>query len=299
MVVAASASAHLPPSHHVDAFVDRVERLCPVPAAAQRVVELAAGEQADFREIARALAVDAALAAEIMRIANSVMYGRARTVSDLDQAILTIGLDELREMAAAMALVAAFRSDASLSLDLHMRSLLAGALARGLATQLGYLRPATAFVCGLLSDIGAMACLAIDAEGYGKLWAACQGEPGARARAELKRYGASSNEIGKRLLQRNALPTVVVEAVGAQVDDSPDALGPLPRVCLFARQASWSVVRVVDESDLSSFGEILSALALRYRFDGIEHQALMTLCVEASARCDSELRRLRHSSPRM
>src|SRR5262249_5630566 len=103
-LMSTSLGTHRPLSE----LIDQVVALCPLPASAQRILQLTSDPDVDIKEVGRVLATDPALAAEVMRLANSAAYSRGVAANDLVQAILKLGIGELRQMAGAMAILAAF-----------------------------------------------------------------------------------------------------------------------------------------------------------------------------------------------
>jgi HD-like signal output (HDOD) protein len=140
-------------SERVTTLLERIAELCPVPAAAQRVMMLAGAEDADIGSVAEAIAGDPALAAETMRIANSAVFRRGRPVETLGHAVLTLGLSQVHQMALAMALMASFRTEHEVSLAFHRSSVLAGSFAGLLAGYEGEVDRGIGFIAGLLSEV--------------------------------------------------------------------------------------------------------------------------------------------------
>ena len=265
-------------------MVQKVQEVCPFPASARRVAELAKDESAPIERIAAAIATDAALAAQLMRLANSAAFGRTRQITNIEHAVVLIGTDEIGRMAAAMGMLAAFHTKSELEFNFHDRAVVAGSLARGLAKKMQGVDPAVAFLAGLLADVGAMACAAVDAAEYRKIWKSCP-DPRAREALELARYGATSREIGAELLRRNDLPEIVVSAVGAAFGD-PEA-SPLGLLTGFCRLATFSIRDA--GGDPAALSEALAALAAEARFP-VPNDVVFETCVSAAGVALSALR---------
>ncbi|HEY5957536.1 MAG TPA: HDOD domain-containing protein, partial [Polyangiaceae bacterium] len=153
----------------IDLLLDRVAEVCPLPKSADRLLELTGSDRASIPEVARVISTDPALAAAVLRIANSAIFGGGN-VDRLETAVMRMGLRDLHDMAAAMSLFAAFRNRGELLVNLHDRSVVAGAVAHRLAKAKGGIQPNVAFTTGLLSEIGAMACLSVDGKEYSQIW---------------------------------------------------------------------------------------------------------------------------------
>src|SRR5271165_3620015 len=124
------------PFPNANILLDRIVDICPFPATAQRLMLLVNDERAPMDAMAAAVQCDPALATQVLRVANSAAFRHAGmdAVRDLRQALVTIGLEELRMMAGAMALLATFATRDELSLDLHRTSAVSGAIAQAIGS---------------------------------------------------------------------------------------------------------------------------------------------------------------------
>ncbi len=102
-------------------LLDRVAEVCPLPVTTHKVMALANSDKSSIADVARVISTDPALAVAVLRVANSAVFGAGK-VDRLDSAVIRIGLRELRELAGAMSLLAAFRSQAEVQIQLHDRS---------------------------------------------------------------------------------------------------------------------------------------------------------------------------------
>jgi HD-like signal output (HDOD) protein len=241
-------------------------------------------------QIAQVLATDPALAAEVMRIANSAAFGRSRQVAELEQAVLLIGAAQIHEMALAMGMLAAFRTKAELSFNFHDRAVVAGSIARSLSDKAGVPDKSEMFVCGLLAEIGAMACAVVDAKEYARIWQQSKGDVTAREHLERGVYGATSREVGGKLLRRNGLPESVARTI--ELDPTDPASGSRERLVGFARRASGVILEAGKSGDRTRVAEgieaVREAMALSTPAD-----ELVELCIQAAGAALAALRQAR------
>jgi HD-like signal output (HDOD) protein len=269
----------------------RVSEVCAVPATAQRVLALASDQNADVKQLSEAAASDPAIAAQLLRIANSPLYAHSRQIVDLKRAIVLIGRKELHSMAAAMAMLAAVKSDTPLARRLNNSSVLSATLARMTAKHLDRkLDDAMAFLSGLLCEIGALACLSIDGDGYTKIFEEANGALEMMTVLEKQRYGASSEEIGADMLRRNLLPDLVVKAVRTSLDDDIDSLELLQRITLFARMAAPVIVNGAEEEESSVIADHCHVLLENLRVGEIPKDILLDMCIVAATAAELRLR---------
>jgi HD-like signal output (HDOD) protein len=247
------------PFANANQMLDRVVDICPFPATAQRLMALVNDDRAPLEAIAAAVQCDPALATQVLRVANSAAFRLpgVDAVRDLRQALVVLGLGELRMMAGAMALLATFATRDELSLDLHRTSAVSGAIAEAIAPMSDGAARSLPFICGLLCEVGALACLAVDGPGYVDLWQrAVNGHAGSwspdlsgrRDALETRRYGITTRTIGARLLRRHQLPPEIALAIEAAPEPSPN-LPLIHRATAFARIATLLVVGPLSSRD--------------------------------------------------
>jgi HD-like signal output (HDOD) protein len=291
------------PFPNASELLDRVVDICPFPATAQRLMALVNDETTSIEAIASAVQCDPALTTQVLRMANSAAFRVAGSgpTRDLRQALVTIGLEELRIMAGAMALLATFATRDELSLDLHRTSAVSGSIADAVAPAgPGHAR-SLPFICGLLCEVGALACLAVDGPGYVELWRrTVRSESGryslrgasARDSFETRRYGVTTRTIGARLLRRNQLPLEIVNAIEASPRQTPGS--PIfHRATAFARIVTLLVVDAQRNEGGTPIDEQVAEIAKLTAFGELETPELVRRCLLAAAEMDRTLRSTR------
>ncbi len=130
------------------------------PAVAMKVIALAQDPEIDLARVADAVSCDPAIAAKVMRIANSAMYARRRQSTNLRQALIVLGLNATLTLALSFTLVGALRKDASKGFDFNAywkRAILAATWGKLLASEFGRRDAEEIFLAALLQDIGMLA----------------------------------------------------------------------------------------------------------------------------------------------
>lgn len=277
----------VPPERKLSALVRRINESCTVSESAQEVMNLTrAGKEISVTKVADAVMKDPALATEILKIANSPLFGQAKHVIDLKRAVVIVGMQELHNIAAAMSMMTAFATGDPLSKSLRDTAVLSAAVARFLAKRLD-LDESEAFLSGLLSEIGAMACVAVDTTDYRQIWQEANGQFDIRALLEAKRYTASSEDIGYHLLIEKQLPEEVAEAIKQGVGEGADLLAS---VTVFSRRVSPLIVKAANESDATILHETIPALYDELGLPDIGTPSLIEICIEAAKLAELSLR---------
>ncbi len=195
------------------AFVESAfNELPPLPDVAMRLISAVNDERAGTSAIAAILRTDAALTAEVLRRANSPVYGLAAKVSSLGQAVMLLGVDEVRRMATTISLSQHFGRGQSAMRRLWRHAFARALVAERIAISSGAASGEAAYTAGLLADIGVYGFMVSfpDAE-QRVLEAASTGE--AMLEAEEREFGVNHCQAGEWLAQRWRLPESIASAV--------------------------------------------------------------------------------------
>jgi putative nucleotidyltransferase with HDIG domain len=235
------------------AIADLVERdaveVPPYPAVAFKIERLVGGGDFGLDELARLVSSDQALAADVLRCANTALFSRGEAVASVPQAVARIGAGELSRIAFASALGTRALAHGPLAL-LRRRiwhdALASGVLARELARSRG-LPIDEAFACALLHDFGrilAVECLERIARGTRQP----RRMPSAFWEAVVDNHHLG---LGAVLARRWALPEVLVEVMTRHHEAQPE--GAAHPEMLAAVALCDRLVRLLDEQ--ASVGE--------------------------------------------
>jgi HD-like signal output (HDOD) protein len=128
--------------------------LPPMPHIAARVMEMLSDDHTTPREIHRLVMRDQALAARILKVANSPYYGASRSISTLRDAVLFMGFDSIRSLVITAVLKGMFSSVGLSEKLLWQHAVGCGLAARKIGDELGFERREEAFLAGLMHDVG-------------------------------------------------------------------------------------------------------------------------------------------------
>lgn len=136
----------------------RIQALPPLPTSALRVIALTKNPATSARELETVIAQDPALAASMLRQANSSYYGYARRISSLQEAIIVLGFQATQGLAMVSA-VSPFLKGWLVGYEIEQEglwkhSMLTAMTAKRLCQELKLPLGDVAFTAGLLHDIG-------------------------------------------------------------------------------------------------------------------------------------------------
>ena len=212
----------LNPLDTLDKILDGATDLAALPQVVMRVMDLTNDPKATAQDLEKIIALDQALAARILTLANSSYYGLPRRVSTLREAVVFLGFKTLRNLAMTITTFNMFlgRSDtpALARRALWRHSVDTAQCARVIV---GLLQPAAqeavgadqAYTCGLLHDVGKMA---LDQSRHALFVAITQiaGTHHVRySRIEAEVLAFTHGQIGAALATRWNLPPMLCEAI--------------------------------------------------------------------------------------
>lgn len=185
------------------------------PGIAMRIIALAQDPETDIASAAEVIALDAALSARMLRIANSPLYASRRRIENLGQALTMLGLNATLQLALGFSLLSGLRqgsSEHALYEKIWRRSVLSGLSARLLGDARGVRRSEELLLAGLLQDIGILALLQTQPDTYPAVLAECTGNSELLAR-EQEHYQGTHALIGAGLVEHWDLPRYLVDAI--------------------------------------------------------------------------------------
>lgn len=221
----------------LDALVEEIAELRPLPAVAARALQLAEGDRFSAHELAGAIAADPALTARILRLANSAYYGFPRRIATVRDAVVLLGFRAVRSATLAASVMQAMPDARGVDATAFWRhsitvGLLAEVLARARRRHLD-----EAFTAGVLHNAGRLALAQQRPEELARVCAASRDRGVAIDVAERELLGFTDAELGGALALHWNFPEDLAEAVKKhQLDPSalPDAES-LPAFIIRAR----------------------------------------------------------------
>src|SRR5690554_6208677 len=81
-----------------------IKSLPPFPAVALQLLGLLDDVNVPMKQVVSLLRIDPALSAEILRVANSALYGLRSRVDSISRAVVILGTDAVKRLALTMAL---------------------------------------------------------------------------------------------------------------------------------------------------------------------------------------------------
>ena len=185
------------------------------PQAALQVMRACARDNVDHAELARLASSDPLLAAELLRVVNSPLFGFSGNIKSIARAIAVLGHKALRNLALCLAVRDALQKETIPGFDLRLfweDALRLGVCARMLGV-VGKLDPDECFTAGLLQDFGLLVLFHLQPE-LAPVWPELRGlSPGDRPEKELQLFGATHEAVWRPLAKAWSLPASLAIAL--------------------------------------------------------------------------------------
>ena len=191
-------------------------RLPPLPHVLVELLDVCQDQAANFQDIANVISHDAALASQLLSIANSSFYGRSSSVNSIEQALLLLGTDAVKTMvitASVQQFCSDFKSQQqSYSKQFWQQSLYCALIAKALARLTNYPSPEEAYLIGLIHNIGELLMSVNHADQFVELVNTSEGYR-TQVQAEQNLYHTNHCELGGVMLRQWGLNDFSADAV--------------------------------------------------------------------------------------
>jgi putative nucleotidyltransferase with HDIG domain len=208
------------------------------PPVVLRVLDLLSTEHPDNKSLIREISLDATLSAQLLRMANSPLFGFMTRVHTVQQAIALLGYVRVQSPVMAVATAnymrGGLRTEALRKCWRH--SLATAILARELARACR-MSPESAYSFGLLHDIGRLGLLVAYPAEYSRILQAADRDKVSLLDQEKLLFGLDHCEAGRHLLENCKLPEEFCQIVGRH-HDPPDG-SPIDSLLIGYLAARW------------------------------------------------------------
>jgi putative nucleotidyltransferase with HDIG domain len=195
--------------------VGSIEKLPSIPAIYHQLMTAMANPNVSTKQITQIVERDTAMAAKLLQLVNSACFGLSRSVTSLDQAVVYLGLDLIRNLALTVHVFSslehtALRSGFSFESE-QQHCLMTARVVRRLITKPAPARDA--FTAALLHDIGKLVLAVCVPAKFKMVVQTCSVTCRPAYEVEAEILGVTHAEVGAYLLSLWGLPYPIVEAV--------------------------------------------------------------------------------------
>lgn len=202
-----------------DQIIERLQtdkNLPSVPSIVHKLLDLVSDENASIDSIADVIAMDPAISAQVLRLANSAAFAGSQRIGAVDQAILRIGLGIIKDVVLSLSVINIFKASQYFSYQDFWKHALAVAFAAQSVEKLSSRRMIPTeelYMCGLVHDLGILILDQFMGDHYLNVLEEAKQYQRPLHEVERDILGIDHAAVGAILVERWQLPQVIIDAV--------------------------------------------------------------------------------------
>jgi len=197
----------------MDKLIQKIEQIPTIPMVSQRIMEIAGDEKASFKDFVRIIEKDQALAAKILRVANSAFYGFLSRVSSLEHALVILGINEVKSIVLGCSVYNFFshgQNDAFDRTRFWKHAITCSQVAKLLGAHFNTRNGDSLFLAGLIHDIGKVVLDQYFHEDFLQIIEHISLTKTTFSKAEKKILGTTHCQIAAKVLKQWRFPDEVI-----------------------------------------------------------------------------------------
>ncbi len=189
-----------------------------LPTAAMKIMTLIFDSEVDIDELINTIKQDISLCSEVLKVANSASYQTSEPVNNLNQAVVNLGLDQIKKIVLSISVIGSMEellSKEGFNIILT-HSLATAAAAQILADKSVQANSDTAFLIGLFLDLGLFVCANLYPDDFDMYYQESQ-DKGIHLRTIIEdKLSIKINQLSLELANKWGLPASIVENLNCQ-----------------------------------------------------------------------------------
>ncbi len=199
-------------------IVSQAEKLEPLPPTATKLAQVIADEKSTINDASEIIKYDQALAAEVLRIANSSFSASRRSIGNVRDAVIRLGSGRILEMLVSKRVKGVMKQPLSQygysEDDLWRHSVASAIAAENLNRYAQVSISGVSFTAALLHDIGKLIMVRVfPEEEMKKTWHIMEEKQVPWALAEKEVFGFTHADVGAHIAQLWKLPDTIEKAI--------------------------------------------------------------------------------------
>lgn len=198
--------------------IQHAESLEPLPITAAKLAQVVADEKSDIKDMADVIQYDQALAADVLKMANSAYSASTRTIGDVKEAVVRLGSSHVLQMIISKQVRSMMKQPLEQygygENELWYHSVASAVAAECLNKYINIKIPGIAFTAALLHDIGKLVMVQVfPEENMKRIWGIMSEKQVSCICAEKELFGFTHADIGAHMADFWKLPEDIVRAI--------------------------------------------------------------------------------------
>ncbi|MCK6455762.1 MAG: HDOD domain-containing protein [Phycisphaerae bacterium] len=202
----------------VNSAIHGIGEIATLPEITVRIISIVEDPKSTARDLHGVIKNDPALATKILKVVNSAFYGLPGQISNLDRAIILLGLSAVKNIAIAASMTRMFQGGTSIEgfsgMDLWRHSAAVGVASRAIATIQGAICLEEMFLAGLIHDLGLLVERQALPKKIAEVIARYKAAPKKFCTIEEEVIGADHQAFGQALATKWRFPRSLTTVIG-------------------------------------------------------------------------------------
>jgi putative nucleotidyltransferase with HDIG domain len=225
-------------------ILNGIQRLDPLPVTARKLSGMLRDDHTSVQEIANAVQYDAAVTANILRVANSPAYAGRYPVERIRDAVVRLGTENLLTIVLGEYL-RVFKVSAPLydltEDELYLHSAASALMIKAMIPEIREKLPPSTSICALLHDIGKLIMVRYMKADVSALLALCTEKKITFVEAELELFGCDHAEVGAAMARQWGFPEEIVSTIESHHKVVPGGSGIIMDAVMLANYAAKTI----------------------------------------------------------
>jgi len=218
----------MPKNDKLEQIIEHLGELPTLPVVIQKINALLSNPRTTATEVGQAIATDQAIAAKIIRLVNSALYGFPGRISTITHAIVILGFSTVKNVILTTSILSRFDLKKNIQgfdmMGLWKHSVATGSIARLIAQEIGFRGKEEAFVGGLLHDLGKLVHALYLPDSFVQVVNTAHDRHILIYEAEQDQHRVTHEEIGTWIAEKWNLPNDLTAVI--KFHHSPTKAGP-------------------------------------------------------------------------
>ncbi|NLJ98549.1 MAG: HDOD domain-containing protein [Tissierellia bacterium] len=211
-------------------IVGKVKDIPMLPDRINRIIKITEDPDSTIEDLEKEILLDQSLTSKILRLANSTHYGYPRKINTISQATILLGFKTIKSIVLASTvskmMVKELKGYGLGKNDLWTQSQTCAIISRYIAKDVGFNGPETAYIGGLLRDIGKTILNYYVEKEYNAITNRVQFGKVSFLEAEEEILGFNHAQVGEKIAERWNFPQELVEAIGLHHNPETSTIDP-------------------------------------------------------------------------
>lgn len=200
----------------LDWVIDTIENIPTLPVISQQVMDINEEDPNSHRKYVDIIEKDQALSVKLLKLANSAFYGSLSRVSSVDNAIVRLGVKEVRSVVLAFSVLDFFSNEDDEGYDRNLfwkHAIVCSQVAKYLGNHYRIRDDDTLFIAGLIHDVGKVVVDEYFHEEFLEILDVISKKHTTFSQAEKAVLGTTHYQIAAKLLKQWRFPAKVIMQV--------------------------------------------------------------------------------------